>query len=578
MKFITKQQAQGLRRRLTTLYGEQAPELMDRFFMLLGRYGVGDDVSPHTRFWGPNDVLLITYADTISDETGNRNPLQCLHDFCNERLRGAISIVHLLPFSPWSSDDGFSVIDYRKVEPSSGDWVDVVNLGEDFNLMFDLVLNHCSKESAWFRDYVMGVAPGCYYFHPTDPEADLSKVVRPRPWPLLTEFNSRYGKSHVWTTFSEDQVDLNWSNPDVLFEFLDILFLYIEKGCRILRLDAIAFLWKEIGTDCMHRPETHEVVKLFRDVLEIVAPDVVLLTETNVPHDENISYFGQGDEAHMVYNFSLPPLLLHALLRGDTQHLTAWADTLPALPPGQTFLNFSSSHDGIGVRPLQGILATDELMWIANEVKARGGQVSMRSMPDGSEQPYELNCSYIDALKIPDDEGLSMARFFCSQAVVLAFRGVPAVYIQNLIGGTNWVEGFEETGRARTLNRRQWKEAELKAALDENTGSQARIFARYHLWLERRGNHSAFSPDASQVIRDVGTELFCFVRISPIGGEHIVCLFNFSKKRQTVALSALDESFEGLKACRDILSHDTIKTDKKGAITLDPYFAYWLTV
>jgi sucrose phosphorylase len=576
MKFITKQQAQSIRRRLTILYGEQAPELMERFYMLLGRYGVGEDVRPHSQYWGPNDVILITYADTISGE--GKVPLKCLHEFCSSRLRGAISTVHLLPFSPWSSDDGFSVIDYRKVDSDSGNWDDVVALGEDFSLMFDLVLNHCSRRSAWFRDFVMGVAPASEYFHPTDPELDLSAVVRPRPWPLLTEVNTRYGKRHVWTTFSEDQVDLNWSNPDVLFEFLDILFLYIEKGCRILRLDAIAFLWKEIGTDCMHLPQTHEVVKLFRDVLDVVAPDVVLLTETNVPHEENISYFGHGDEAHMVYNFSLPPLLLHALLRGNTEHLSAWADSLPDLPPGQTFLNFSSSHDGIGVRPLQGIIEKDELHWIADQIKVKGGQVSMRAMPDGTEEPYEINCTYLDALSVPDDDGLSLARFFCSQAVVLAFRGVPAVYIQNLIGGSNWIEGFKETGRARTLNRRKWSEEELSEALADPSGRQARIFARYRLWLDRRGNHSAFHPDGTQEVRKLGKELFCFVRISPVGHERIVCLFNFTPSRQSVALEALDPVFDGKVECRDILSQETITTDTDGMITLEPYFAYWLTV
>jgi len=120
---------------------------------------------------------------------------------------------------------------------------------------------------------------------------------------------------------------------------------------RIARLDAVAFLWKELGTNCLHLPETHELVKLFRDVCEIVAPRAIILTETNVPHAENVSYFGQGDEAHMVYQFSLPPLLLHAFITGNGQYLTHWASGLEPPPAGCTFFNFTASHDGVGVRP-----------------------------------------------------------------------------------------------------------------------------------------------------------------------------------------------------------------------------------
>jgi len=574
MKFFTKQQATRLERRLARLYGDQSHALMERFYMMLGRYGVGYGEPASGDLWDQNDVVLITYADTLRGE--DEAPLKTLREFCNTHLRNRISTVHLLPFFPWSSDDGFSVIDYRKVAPENGEWKHVTALGNDFDLMFDLVLNHCSRESTWFKEYVTGVAPSRYYFLPTDPQEDLSEVVRPRPWPLLTEVHTRDGKAHVWTTFSEDQVDLNWANPDVLFEFLDILFFYLSQGCRIFRLDAVAFLWKKLGTNCLHLPETHEVVRLFRDVLEVVAPDAILLTETNVPHEENISYFGKGNEAHMVYNFSLPPLLLHGLLRGDSTQLTAWARTLPDLPKKQAFFNFTASHDGIGVRPLQGILDDTELAWIADTVRSRGGEVSMRAMPDGSERPYELNCSYRDALSVPDDEELSIARFLCSQAVALAFKGIPAVYIQSLLGTPNWREGFERTKQKRTLNRRQWEQADLAAVLADKESPQARVFARYTQWLSRRRGHPAFHPNAAQEIRDFGPELFCFVRISVSKEERVVCLFNFTAEPQTVELADLDPSLGGKPSARDLLSGTRLKAPK-GKLTLEPYFAYWLT-
>ncbi len=574
MKYITKQQAERIEGRFARLYGDQSRDLIERFYMLLGRYGVGIDAPLPTQFWDRDDVILITYADSI--RSPDEVPLRTLHRFCKKHLGKAISVVHLLPFFPWSSDDGFSVIDYRRVDPAVGSWKDVEAIGEDFGLMFDLVLNHCSRESGWFRDFVTGTAPARHYFLPADPSADLSAVVRPRPWPLLTEVHTRDGKKHVWTTFSDDQVDLNWQHPDVLFEFLDILFLYLSKGCRILRLDAIAFLWKKIGTSCIHLPETHEIVRLFRDILGIVAPDTLLLTETNVPHRENMSYFGEGDEAQMIYNFSLPPLLLHGLLRGDSRHLTAWARSLPDLPEGQAFVNFAASHDGVGLRPLQGILEAEELAWLVEEVVARGGQVSMRAMPDGTERPYELNIAYVDALGEPDEVELSIARFLCSQAIVLAFRGMPAVYLQSLLGTPSWQAGFEQTGEKRTLNRRQWTESDLFEVLGEREGKQARIFKRYREWLVRRRGHSAFHPDAQQEIRDLGPELFCFVRTSREGEERIACVFNFTRSAQPVILAEIDEAFAGVRHCRNLLSGKNLKLRKDGAAAMPPYGAWWL--
>jgi len=575
MKFITKEQAERIEGRMRRLYGERAPQLMRRFVMMMGRYGVGLNVEEARGYWDENDCVLITYADTLRRE--GEAPLVTLARFAERRLKGAVSTIHLLPFYPWSSDDGFSVIDYRAVRAENGRWEHIERLGGKFRLMFDLVLNHCSRESQWFRDFVIGIAPGRFYFLPTDPEADLSAVVRPRPWPLLTRTSTRDGDAWVWTTFSEDQVDLNWRNPDVLFEFLDILFWYLAKGARMFRLDAVAFLWKEVGTSCLHLPQTHEVVKLFRDVLEVVAPDAVLLTETNVPHEENISYFGDGDEAHMVYNFSLPPLLLHGLLRNDASRLTAWARGLPDLPRGQAFLNFTASHDGIGVRPLQGLVDSAELDWLVGQVKARGGRVSMKANADGTQSPYELNITYRDALS-DADEALGMARFFCSQAVALSLRGVPAVYIHSLLGTPNYEEGVARTGQNRSINRRAWDMSELEAALGEEGGAQARIHARYLSWLRRRANHPAFHPDGAQEVLDLGPELFGFVRTSPDGAERIVCVFNFTARALKVPLARLHADFEADGELRELLSGRVVRCGGRRALGLQPYHAAWLAL
>lgn len=576
MNPLTRDIADRIARRFATLYGEEAvPGLMRRLRMMLGRYGIGLElvVSPGPR-WDENEVVLITYADSLW--TGDEAPLRTLHGFLNRHAKGAIRTVHLLPFCPWSSDDGFSVIDHRKVDGRYGSWEDVERLGGDFRLMFDLVLNHCSRRSQWFRDFVVGIAPARDYFLAIDPELDLSAVVRPRSLPLLTKTATRGGEKWVWTTFSADQVDLNWGNPDVLFEFLDILFLYLSKGSAILRLDAVAFLWKEVGTNCLHLPQTHEVVKVFRDVLDVVAPATVLLTETNVPHEENLSYFGEGDEAHMVYNFALPPLLLHALLRNDGSHLTRWAAGLPDLPEGETFFNFTASHDGIGVRPLQGLLDEEERAWLIGEVERRGGRVSTRSLPDGSDSPYELNITYRDALSDPDAPELGLTRFLCSQAIMMSMRGVSAIYIHSLLGTPNDRAGVAATGQNRAINRRKYELSELESILADGNSSQARVFARLLGWLSRRRNQPAFHPDASMRVLEVGAGAFALQRISRDGQQTVVCVFNLTGEPLKLRANELHPRLAKSGEVRDLLNSETIPTGPRRGLTLAPYWGRWL--
>ena len=579
MILLSKEQSDNLRRRFSTLYGEEnAPRMMDRFHMMLGRYGVGENPSEKSDLWSEKDSILITYADSIRTE--DEFPLETLRKFLGQHAKDAIRCVHLLPFFPWTSDDGFSVADYRKVKSEYGCWRGIEAIGNDFDLMFDFVLNHCSRKSSWFREFVMGVDPGKDYFLATDPEEDLSEVVRPRTTPLLTKTATRHGDKWVWATFGSDQIDLNWQNSDLLFEFLDILFLYLSKGARILRLDAVAFLWKKIGTSCLHLPETHEVVKLFRDVLEIVSPETILLTETNVPHRENLSYFGDGDEAHMVYNFSLPPLLLHGLLKGNATLLKQWAKTLPRLPEDQTFLNFTASHDGIGVRPLQGIVNEKEIGWLISEVKKRGGKISTRTLADGSEAPYEMNISYVDALLMKGDEEMSIRRFLCSQAVMLSLPGIPAVYIHSLLGTPNDREGFKKLGYNRALNRKKWDLSDLEAVLENPESKQARIFHEYLVMLRRRVDQPALHPAAEMEMLDLGREIFAFHRIErgSESGESLVCVFNFSEKPISLEARKLDDRFSNAKSLRDVLHGETIRLTKRQTFELKPYASHWLAL
>lgn len=573
MNLLAEQSVQHLRERLARLYGEAlAPRLTRRLLVLLQRYQValGEVRRPGDRLWDQSDTLLITYADTIN--APQESPLVTLRRFYEHRLREAIGIVHLLPFFPYSSDDGFSVIDYRAVRPELGGWPAVEALGQRVDLMFDLVLNHVSAQSRWFQHYVNGIAPFRDYFIEADPEDPrLAEVVRPRTTPLLTPVQTPCGERRVWTTFSADQVDFDYRNQDVLFEMLEILLLYVHHGARIVRLDAVAYLWKELGTPCINLPQTHEVVKLFRDVLDLLAPDVLLITETNLPHAQNVSYFGQGDEANLVYQFSLPPLLLHALQRGSAATLREWVASLGEPPPGCSYLNFTASHDGIGVRPLEGLVPDAELAALVEGVERRGGRVSRFRRPDGSERAYELNITYYDALGEPGqvDSDEHVARFLCSQTVMLALRGVPAVYLHALTATHNDYAGVERTGHARAINRRRWGEQELEGLLADPATAAHRVFHEYVRRLALRRARPALHPDGPQRVLDLPEGLLGIEREAPDGSERLLCISNLAAGTRELTLPGGGDGYH------ELLSDRVVQRGGRRQ-RLRPYQSLWL--
>ena len=571
IKKLSARILERMRGRFNRLYGiRTADRCVERLAAMIGRYGIGYSKLFDRPRWDEKRTVLITYADMVQHD--GQSPLNTLKQFADRHLCDVIDSIHILPFWPWSSDDGFSVIDYRQVNPDAGKWKDVQAVGDNFDLMFDLVLNHCSRWSEWFRNYTAGIAPHRDYFIEMDPETDLSAVMRPRSTPVLTAVHKDMGESYVWTTFSNDQVDLNFANPDVLFEFFDILLLYLSNGARIIRLDAIAYLWKLPGTSCIHLEQTHEVVKLFRDLLDMIAPAAVLITETNVPHNENISYFGTSDEAHMVYQFSLPPLLLHALTTGNAAYLAEWAKTVSLCPEDCTYLNFTASHDGVGVRPLAGLIPDDEFAALVEHVKTRGGLVSTKRNSDGTDSPYELNITYFDAL---GGDALQVDRFLCSQTVALGLKGVPAIYFHSLTATPNDCDGVKATNRARSINRKKWNLDELENELN-GTGPSAKVFSEYRRRIQVRTRQKAFHPDAHQRVVDLEEGLFGFVRVSTDSEQIIACVSNVSNMLKTLVLNHHFPELDSPHPLTDLLSGArTSGTDKQ--IPLEPYQTVWLT-
>lgn len=529
---------------------------------------------PHRNIWDQSDVMLITYADTLRTE--GEAPIKTLNDFVKNRLAESVSVVHLLPFFPFSSDDGFGVMDYTTVNPSCGDWSDIRSMTESFKVMGDLVINHCSSRSLWFENYKKGIDPGAGYFFEAEPEWDLSKVVRPRTSPLLKKVRTVNGEKHVWCTFSHDQIDLDFTNPDLLLEILSIIHLYLEQGIRWFRLDAVAFLWKVPGTSSINLPETHEVIRLLRLLIEHHSPDAVIITETNIPNSENLTYFGNANEAHLIYNFSLPPLLINTLVTGDCTHLKQWLMTMPPAQYGTTYLNFIASHDGIGLRPTEGLLSEWEIENLIGTMQRFGGRVSCRTDAEGNSKPYEINISLWNAMAGTHQSGpdeLQFARFICAATVMMALEGVPAFYIHSLLATENDVERIEHTGSFRSINRRAWDADQLEQQLSTETHHK-KVFEAMQALLKVRRKQPAFHPNATMYTLHTGESLFAFWRQSLNRSQSIFAVYNITNEPQTFNLSQLNLVITD--EWTDLVSGEVFD-DRLALVTLRPYQYLWLT-
>ena len=573
-----------LKKDLQFLYGSRAVQIEESIVRIIEQFR-----ARHPQLQQPaqrppfdqRDVILITYGDQFR-RTGE-TPLTILEFFLDQYLAGVINGVHILPFYPYSSDDGFSVVNYYQVDPNLGTWEDIHRIGMHYRLMFDAVINHVSSKSAWFQAYLKGDLAFQDWFIEADPGQDFSLVFRPRTLPLLSPVETVTGTRWVWTTFSADQIDLNYANPQVLLEIIGVLLTYVSHGAHLLRLDAIAYLWKKIGTSCIHLPETHAVIRIFRAVLDLTAPDVLLITETNVPHRENISYFGDSlpgsrrtDEADLVYQFPLAPLVLHTLASGDATAISAWIDTLDTLG---LFFNFIASHDGIGVTPAAGLLDPTQLEALVERALAHGGRVSYKRNLDGSPSPYELNITLYDALNDPahPDPAVDIPRFLASQAILLSLAGVPGIYVHSLFGSSNCERCFEETGQPRSTSRQKFRLGALAAQLADVDSRPARILLAYHRLLQARVSHPAFDPRGGQRILVLPSQVLGLVRTSPEGNASAVCLVNVTSNRQTLAIDLVAAGLDADAPAQDLISGASFPVHVGGQpLVLEGYQTVWL--
>lgn len=561
---------------LSVIYPESnCPQLADKMIAAIGLAQSCANPVAHRNHWNETDSYLISYGDSIVKK--GEKPLVTLKNFMDEHLKGVVKGVHILPFFPYSSDDGFSVINFLEVNSSLGDWDDITAIAKDYDLMADLVINHMSSRSRWFENFKKCVDPGKDYFITANPNNDFSAVVRPRSSPLLTACETLEGTKHVWCTFSADQVDLNFKNPDVLLEFINIIKHYLQYGIRVFRLDAVAFLWKEDASSCVHLAQTHELIKLLRTLIEHHSPDAIIITETNVPNRENITYFGNANEAHIIYNFSLPPLLLHTLLLGDCRHLKTWMMSMPPAQAGTAYLNFIASHDGIGLRPLDGLLSEDESNALVSAVADFGGKVTYRRAREGHDKAYEINVALYSALKgtiAEPNDNMQLQRFICAHAIMFALEGIPAVYIHSLLGTENDNARVEHSGRNRSINRHIWNSDTLDAVLDDHNSHHRQVFDRILSLLAIRRLQPAFHPNATQFTLHFGTDVFAFWRQSIQRDQSIFSLNNVTNKPQTITLA--DINLIATDSWCDLIS-GIVYDDLIGKITLAPYQSLWIS-
>ena len=527
----------------------------------------------HLNLWDQSDVVLISYGDSIKNDTDK--PLKALNQFISEHLEPCITSVHLLPFFPWSSDDGFSVIDYYQVNESLGDWQDIEEISKKFKVMADLVINHGSSCSRWFENFKKDISPGKDYFQTANKDDDLSAVVRPRTNPLLREVAVKEDTKYVWCTFSEDQIDFNFQNPEVLLEFIKIIRFYLDRGIKIFRLDAVAFLWKEIGGPCINLDQTHEIIRLLRCLIEHALPEAIIITETNIPNRQNLTYFGNANEAHCIYNFSLPPLLINTLITGSCLHLKSWLMSMPPAQSGTCYFNFIASHDGVGLRPTEGLLKEEEITRLVKTMESFGGKTSWRALPNGEHKAYEMNISLIDALKgnIEGPDEFQFDRFICAHCIMLGLEGIPAFYIHSLLATENDYQRVTHTHHNRHINRHQWRYDKLMHELDNEESMHYKILKKLKEIIAIRQEQAAFHPNAIQFTLHLGEHIFAFWRQSMQRDQSIFCIHNIHWQAQVINLA--DINLISTDHWVDLITGNDIE-DQQQQMVLAPYQTLWI--
>ena len=550
-----------------------ASRLLNSIVSLIDEDNLASKKKLTSKNWSQKSSFLITYADSIKSE--NDSPLLVLNQFLQKYI-DSIDSIHILPFMPSSSDSGFSVIDYYKIDEKFGNWKDLNLISKNKNIMIDIVLNHASRNSKWFANFLKGSGQGHDFFKVVNDWNGIAQIERPRSSELFQKIQTVDGEKKVWCTFSHDQIDLDFSNPAVLLEFLKIIKFYIKKNIKIFRLDAVAFLWKKQNTSCINLQETHYIIKLIRFVSTLIDKNAILITETNIPSKENLSYFGNNDEAHWIYNFTLSPLILFTLLSGNCSQLRKWSMTMPPAQEGNAYFNFLASHDGIGLRPVEGKLDSTELYRLINKMRDLGGKISYKTSQWGEEIPYEINITYLDSLKstFNGEEKFQIKRFICAHTIMFAMEGIPAIYIHSFLGTKNDYKAIAAGEGNRSINRFKWDKKDIYKILEDKNSNNFYIMSKLNSLLNIRSKQPAFHPNATQFTLNLGDEVFGLWRQDKKRKQSIFSIYNVTSK--SVKLSLQKINLIETEKWIDLISGEALK-DIDDDILLKPYQSLWIS-
>ena len=571
---LSQQRKKDIKRKLNLIYKSKKSKkdlkiYADEIFQVINNYnkfgkkGKKLNVSEKTS-------ALICYGDSLLNNNKEKT-IKIFRKFYKKNLGNFFEIIHFLPFYPSSSDSGFAVKDHYQVDKKLGYWSDIYQQSKMTNIMADIVINHASSKGLWFKNFLSNKSPGKEYFLTVGKKFDISKVIRPRENKLLKKITIFKKNNFIWRTFSDDQIDLNFKNPKVLLRFIKIMINLLNHGVTIFRLDAIAYLWKKSGSKCVNLKETHEIIKLLRTICNSLKTQTIIVTETNLPEKENLSYFGRNnDEAQWIYNFSLPPLLVHSFLFEDSTYLNRWSKKLPNTKMGNNYLNFIASHDGIGMRPVEGYLKKEKLTLLFKRLKKNGGQLSYRKVQGSSKKVYEANITLFNAFQKTDYDKngrFFLERFISAHAIMIAFEGVPAIYFNSIFGTSNDEYKYIISGNKRDLNRYKWNKKRLDNLLKDKSSKQSIFYRQILNLISIKRQNKAFHPNAKRENLNMGKKIFCFKRTSLDKKQTIYNITNLSSKYQKLRF---DYKFSKYK---NLFSKTKISHKSK----LKPFETLWLS-
>jgi sucrose phosphorylase len=317
-------------------------------------------------------------------------------------------------------------------------------------------------------------------------------------------------------------------------------------------------------------------VRLLRTLIESAEEHAIIITETNIPNTQNLTYFGNANEAHGIYNFSLPPLLLNTLLTGNCLYLKRWLMSMPPAQDGTMYFNFIASHDGIGLRPAEGLLSETELDNLVQTVQNFGGKISWRTSDTGEQKAYEMNISLYDALQgtVKGKDQWNFERFICAHAIMFALEGIPGIYIHSLLGTQNDYQKLANTHHNRSINRRRWHVTALEEALADKSLHHVNVLSTLKYLLNIRIKQPAFHPNATQFTLHLGLQLFGFWRQSKDRKQSVFCVSNVSQQPIKLPLSELNLIIT--ESWVELITNMKI-TELTQDITLAPYQTVWIS-